>query len=254
MFPTLTIAAHLIQTVLVLFVPFVVAFAPQRFERIAIRTAIMFSLLFVPRVAFDFWRALGGTEQGVEAVRVWAKASGRLCEIGLMISATLLLGRGHFAAFFPVLTRRAPWFQVLIGLPFLFAELGAEEVLRPFRGSPDARIVGAGLALIPPSTVVVPDPEWMAVLTAITTLAYVVHEEVVFRGMVRSALERRIGIPLAFLFASLLWSFLHFMPDAPPTVARAGLFVAVGFVYGIVAKRWGLEACMLWHLAHNLIR
>jgi membrane protease YdiL (CAAX protease family) len=254
MFPTLTIAAHLIQTVLVLFAPFVAAFARERYERIAIRTALVFALLFAPRVAFDFWRALGGAEQGLEAVRVWAKASGRLCEIGLTISATLLLGRGRFATFFPVLTRRAPWAQVLVGVPFLLAELAAEEVLRPYRGSPDARIVGAGLALIPPTPDVLPDPAWMLVLTTITTLAYVVHEEVVFRGLVRSGLERRIGIPFAFLGASLLWSFLHFMPDAPPTVARAGLFVAVGFTYGVVAKRWGLEACMLWHLAHNLIR
>ena len=74
-------------------------------------------------------------------------------------------------------------------------------------------------------------------------LAFVVQasvEEIIFRGWLLSAITRKLGIVVAVVLSSMLFSLLHYGPD------QAWLITANTFLFSVFASCWALRAGHIW--------
>lgn len=76
-------------------------------------------------------------------------------------------------------------------------------------------------------------------------------EELVWRGIVQTALVERLGAPVGIGVTALLFALKHVVVDL--SVARLTTLLVLALVYGLVRHRWGTGASTVAHAVANLV-
>jgi membrane protease YdiL (CAAX protease family) len=182
-----------------------------------------------------------------------------LIALGLAAALGLLLGGQELAAAIPVesLPAAITLFYVLLFAPLivLAVVLGRIERRPVMRGGvAPLRWSGLGLALgvggllacvayvalhgtLRPATHAAV-PGWFLALGLAITAMQVLAEEALFRGWLLSALEDRVGPPLAVLLSAAAFSAFHIVGGASGTVTLVNLMLG-GMWFALLAQRRG---------------
>lgn len=78
------------------------------------------------------------------------------------------------------------------------------------------------------------------------TAFFPVYEELITRGMILNALNKRFSFPIANLLQAIIFSILHF------SLHMILLYLAFGLILGIVKKNVNIYYCILIHVLINM--
>jgi membrane protease YdiL (CAAX protease family) len=90
-----------------------------------------------------------------------------------------------------------------------------------------------------------------------SALAAAVSEEVFYRGIIQPWLARRfgnltVGVVLAIAITTALWTATHSL-NTDHIALKLGQIAVLGVLFGLMARRRGVETSMVAHLCLNLL-